>query len=169
MKLLALACTVLLAASCGGKSKPADTTGGGGGDNGGDNGGDDANVPSGPLAAGQWETLDDETRGKFMKKVVLPQMTALFQGFDADEFAKFECETCHGSGAATGNFEMPNPELPVLTMEKIQNPDDDHKAVTEFMATKVKPTMAQLLGRPEWSPEAPDGFGCTGCHTMEQQ
>jgi hypothetical protein len=164
MKHLALL-AILLAAACGSKSKGPDTTAGGGG---GEGGGDDANVPTGPLAAGQWETLDDETRAKFMKAVVLPEMKARFQGFDAEEFAEFDCKTCHGSGVDAGKFEMPNPELPQLTMEKIQNPDADHKAITEFMGTQVKPGMATLLGLPEYSAETPDGFGCMHCHTMEQ-
>lgn len=162
MKHLAL-CAILLAAACGSKSKGPDTGAGVG-----DPGGTDQEVPSGPLAAGQWETLDDETRGAFMNKVVLPDMKAKFQAFDAEEFAEFDCKTCHGSGADAGKFEMPNPELPQLTMEKIQNPDDDHKAITEFMMTQVKPGMATLLGVPEYSPETPDGFGCMHCHTMEQ-
>lgn len=159
MKHLACLLAVFLAAACGSKSKGPDTGGGGGGGDG---------VPTGPLEAGQWETLDDETRAKFMNAVVLPQMKERFQGFDAEEFAEFDCKTCHGSGVDTGTFEMPNPELPALSMEKIQNPDEDHKAITEFMQAQVKPNMALLLGRPEWSPEAPEGFGCTGCHTMEQ-
>jgi hypothetical protein len=163
MKLLASSLAILLAAACGSKSKPADTTGGGGGEGGGE-----AAVPTGPLAPGQWETLDDETRAKFMKGVVLPEMKTAFQTFDAEEFAEFDCKTCHGSGYDTGKFEMPNPELPVLSGQKIMNPDEDHKAITEFMGNTVKPTMARLLGVPEWSPEAPAGFGCGGCHTMEQ-
>jgi hypothetical protein len=164
MKHLALL-AILLAAACGSKSKTPDTTGG---DGTGDRGGTDQGVPSGPLAAGQWETLDDETRAKFMKNVVLPDMKAKFQGFDAEEFAGFDCKTCHGSGVDNGKFEMPNPELPQLSMQEIQAPDEDHKAITEFMMTQVKPGMATLLGLPEYSPETPDGFGCMHCHTMEQ-
>jgi hypothetical protein len=160
MKHLALL-ALLLAAACGSKSKGPETTAGGGDEGGGD-------VPAGPLAAGQWETMDDEARAKFMKAVVVPDMSARFQGFDAAEFAEFDCKTCHGSGAEAGTFEMPNPELPVLTMEKIQNPDEDHKAITEFMMNDVKPNMARLLGLAEWSPEQPEGFSCGGCHTMEQ-
>jgi hypothetical protein len=163
MKHLALL-ALLLAAACGSKSKGPDTTGGGGGGE----GGDDANVPTGPLAAGQWDTLDDETRAKFMKNVVLPDMKAKFQAFDAEEFAEFDCKTCHGSGVDSGKFEMPNPELPALTMAEIQTPDEDHKAIVEFMSTQVKPGMATLLGVAEYSQDNPNGFGCMHCHTMEQ-
>jgi hypothetical protein len=37
----------------------------------------------------------------------------------------------------------------------------------KFMGTQVKPTMAALLGKTEWSPTTPDGFGCYQCHTKE--
>jgi hypothetical protein len=153
-----LSMLVLAAASCGGKTKAADTTVVGGG------GGADA-VPSGPLAAGQWETLDDKTRAQFMGKVVKPTMKELFQTYDGEEFADFDCETCHGDGVQSGNFEMPNPELPQLSSDMIMNPDPDMAAITDVMKTKVRPTMATLLGLPEWSPQAPDGFGCMNCHT----
>ena len=124
---------------------------------------------TGPLAAGQWDGMDKEARAHFMGQVVMPRMKALFQGLDADEFSEFECETCHGSGAVDHTFTMPNPELPQLSQETFANPPpEDEKAVIEFMMTQVRPTMAELLGLPEWSPEHPDGFGCTGCHTMKQ-
>jgi hypothetical protein len=156
-----LALVVILVAACGGKSKPADPGGGGGG-------GGEAAVPEGPLAAGQWESLDHETRAKFMGKVVMPEMKQRFQAFDATEFAEFDCETCHGSGVATGQFEMPNPELPGLDGDMIMNPDADHQAITDFMKNEVRPTTATLLGLPEWGPEKPDGFGCMHCHPMKQ-
>ena len=28
--------------------------------------------------------------------------------------------------------------------------------------------MAALLGKTEWSPTTPDGFGCYGCHTKDE-
>jgi hypothetical protein len=44
----------------------------------------------------------------------------------------------------------------------------DKPQVTQFMATKVKPTMAQLLGMEEFTPDHPSGFGCYQCHTKAQ-
>src|SRR5687768_11563045 len=118
MKLVALASLLLLAAACGPKSKPADPGGGGGGGEGG--GGEEVAVPDGPLAEGQWETMDKETRAKWMGKVVKPAMKDLFAGFDAEEFADFDCETCHGEASVqSGSFEMPTEELPALSGEMI--------------------------------------------------
>ncbi len=149
----------LSAAACGGKSK------GGGGGGGGGGTGPDEPAP-GPLAAGQWEGMDHEARADFMGKAVLPAMAAEFKAFDAVEFAEFDCKTCHGKGADDHSFEMPNADLPQLTVEMIMNPDADHKAVTEFMMTKVKPGMAKLLGKPEYGQDNPTGFGCAACHVI---
>jgi hypothetical protein len=147
------------AAACGGKSTPA---GGGGG------GGTTPEEPAmGPLAAGQWEAMDHEARGKFMAKVVLPAMEAEFKTFDADRFAEVNCKTCHGAGAEDHTFKMPNPDLPELTMELFQNPPEEAKPMLEFMSTTVKPKMAELLGMPQKT-ETTEGFGCDGCHTFKE-
>ena len=64
---------------------------------------------------------------------------------------------------------MPSAELP-----KLPQPTDQagfmalqqkKPEVVKFMGTQVKPTMAKLLGKPEWEPNNPTGFGCYGCHT----
>ncbi|HVK75776.1 MAG TPA: hypothetical protein VM734_20740 [Kofleriaceae bacterium] len=111
--------------------------------------------------------MDHRARAKFMGKVVMPSMRALFEEFDAEAFGTMDCKTCHGPGADDHSFEMPNPQLDALSGDMIMNPDADHKAITEFMMTKVRPTMAQLIGAPEWSPETPEGLGCFACHPMK--
>lgn len=152
------------AAACGGKSTPA---GGGGGGGGGGGTGPTEPKFTGPLAAGQWETLDHEAREDFMAQVVLPAMQAEFKAFDATEFAEINCKTCHGKGADDHSFEMPNADLPQLSMELFQSPPADKQAIMKFMFERVKPEMAKLLGMPEKT-ETQDGFGCTHCHTMKE-
>lgn len=156
MKLAPLACALLLAAACGSKSKSPDTAGGG---NGGDN-------PGAEPAA--WTSLEGPQRAEYMKNVVKPAMAAVFQGHDAEEFSEFGCKTCHGSGVDLGQFDMPSPELPALSMEEIMNPDADHQAITDFMKNQVVPEMAKLLGTTPYDPATNQGFGCFGCHPMEQ-
>ncbi|HUQ08616.1 MAG TPA: hypothetical protein VM261_39260 [Kofleriaceae bacterium] len=156
--------TISAIAACGGKSTPP---GGGGGGGGGGGTGPEAPM-TGPLAAGQWESMDHQARAKFMGDVVLPAMQAEFKAFDATEFAEINCKTCHGKGADDHSFEMPNADLPVLSMAFFQAPPDDKKAVLEFMSTKVKPQMATLLGLPERTETNEDGFGCMHCHTMKE-
>ncbi len=145
----------LALAACGGSSTPA--AGGGGGP---------AEAAPGPLAAGAWAAMDHDARLEFMKRGLMPVMAAEFKAFDGERYADFDCSTCHGPGAAEGNFELPNAELAALSVDMIMNPDDDHKAITEFMGAKVKPGVARLLGLAEYSPATPDGFGCFACHPM---
>ncbi len=152
-------CVVIATAGCGGKSKGAGSGGGGDGDVGDP-------VPEGPLTPGAWDGMSPQQRGTFMKKTVLPAMAGVFLEFDGAEFANMNCKTCHGQGADDGTFKMPNPGLPQLCGDQIMSPDAEHAAITEFMKNEVRPTMATLLGKPEWSPEQPDGFGCFGCHEM---
>lgn len=150
--------SVLFLAACGSKSSPS----GGGGT------GPEPKPAGGPLAAGQWDSMDHEAREHFMEDTVMPRMAAVFKGFDAGEFGQFDCTSCHGSGIADHTYKMPHPDLPALSVDEIANPDEDHKAITEFMMNTVKPEMAALLGKPEYTPENPQGFGCFNCHTMKQ-
>jgi mono/diheme cytochrome c family protein len=115
-----------------------------------------------------WKGMNKKQRKDYMKKTVLPAMRKVFAEFDAKKYRKITCLTCHGDGAEKA-FEMPNPDLPALPTEAagfkaLQEKKPD---LMKFMGTKVKPTMAQLLGKPEFTPQVPDGFGCYGCHTKE--
>jgi hypothetical protein len=119
-----------------------------------------------------WEKMNKDQRKAYMKKVVKPDMQKLFVAFDAKKYANFGCPTCHGDGATDGTFKMPNAKLP-----KLPQPTDKagfmaimqkKPEMAKFMMGKVKPTMASLLGMPEWTPEKPVGFSCYGCHTKEE-
>lgn len=121
--------------------------------------------PDAPVA---WKDLEFSARKKLMKEKVLPEMKLLFAEFDSAKFADVTCQTCHGEGAIDGSFEMPNEALPLLpsTQEGWQKLGADKPTWMEFMATKVKPRMAALLGVPEMDPQHPEngGFGCYACH-----
>ena len=78
----------------------------------------------------------------------MPKMKVAFQAFDADEFKKFGCPTCHGDKAKARKFKMPNAdfhELPgnqagfATLMEK-------KPKMMKFMAETVKPQMATAAG-----------------------
>jgi hypothetical protein len=134
-----------------------------------------ADKPAAAAADGEkkidWEHMSKADRKKYMKTTVAPKMKALFVEFDAKHYKSFNCATCHGDKAAEVKFKMPNPQLP-----KLPQPTDQagfmalqqkKPEAAKFMGTKVKPTMATLLGLPEWSPSNPTGFGCYGCHTKQ--
>jgi hypothetical protein len=116
-----------------------------------------------------FEKLDPGQKAQFMKEKVVPAMTPLFQNHDAKKFAQFGCETCHGKGVKDHHFDMPNKELPKLVVkEMMAGTAKLEKRDIEWMAKEIKPTMAKLLGRTEWTPENPKGFGCGQCHPMEE-
>ncbi len=118
-----------------------------------------------------WAAMSKEQRKEYMKTVVMPQMKETFLAFNADRYKAMNCITCHGEGATEGKFNMPNPKLPRLpnSPEGFQRLMASKPAVMQFMATKVKPQMAQLLNLPEFTPETRKGFGCFACHQKEGQ
>jgi len=136
-------------------------------------------VPTAPspeaVAAGKkidWAKMDAAAKKKYMKATVLPTMKKLFVAFDKKHYSNMTCETCHGKKAADNKFKMPSAELP-----KLPQPTDragfmalqqKKPEAAKFMGTQVKPTMAALLGKPEWAPTNPEGFGCYQCHTKEE-
>ena len=111
--------------------------------------------------------MDFGERKQHMKTVVLPRMKELFVAYDAARYGKMTCSTCHGEGVADGSYRMPSAGLPKLpaSPEGFRRLVTDKPTATQFMLTKVKPTMAKLLGLPEMSPETKTGFGCLSCHT----
>jgi hypothetical protein len=122
-----------------------------------------ASAPATP----SFDDMTEDQKKELMKTVVLPHMKATFQELDAKMFANFSCVTCHGDGAKSGKFTMPNPKLPKL------DPKDDfakamkaHEKTTKFMMERVKPEMTNLLGLQPYDPKTNKGFGCMNCHTM---
>lgn len=126
--------------------------------------------PSEP-SAGKRKSFDAMSPGErmsFMKKVVFPEMSQLFDSGGEEEH-EFGCKTCHGPGAAQGNFKMPNPALPKL--DPSDGFADEKKAKPEavkFMMEQVVPKMAELLGEPVYDPATHEGFGCFECHTKAE-
>jgi hypothetical protein len=116
-----------------------------------------------------WPAMTLEQRKAYMKAVVLPKAKELFVAFDPVRYKELTCATCHGDGATDGKFKMPNPKLPKLPTkpEGFKQLMAEKPTVMEFMAKQVKPTMARLLGEPEWTPETKTGFGCMECHTQQ--
>ena len=117
-----------------------------------------------------WDAMTFEQRKAYMKATVFPKAKELFVAFDPVRYKEFSCATCHGDGATDGKFKMPNPKLPKLPTkpEGFKQLMAEKPQVMEFMAKQVKPTMATLLGEPEWTPETKKGFGCVECHTQQQ-
>jgi hypothetical protein len=139
-----------------------------------------ASAPATPQATAKvagpprpWKEMTPQERGKYMKEVVTPTMKAAFKQFDAHEFAKFGCETCHGDEPKARKFKMPNPDLPALpaTAAGFGPLMEKKPKMMKFMGEVVKPQMAALLGLPALDPKKPEagGFSCTACHTLKKE
>jgi hypothetical protein len=126
-------------------------------------------IDAGNLAGQKsWRDMSHDERLALMKAAVLPQMKKAFQQFDPKQFADFSCATCHGTRAKSGNFDMPNPELPNFSKDKgaFAPAARKHPAMMKFMVHGVAPEMASILGLPQWDVQNPTGFGCQSCHVM---
>lgn len=115
-----------------------------------------------PAKTPPWGQMSQAQKIVFMKEVVTPQMAQSFQAHDPEEFAEFNCATCHGPSAATGDFHMPTPALPRLGDFEVAK--QAHPKDMAFMMQTVVPQMAQLLDEPAFDPKTQKGFGCFECH-----
>jgi hypothetical protein len=117
-----------------------------------------------------WEKMSKADKKQYMKDVVMPKMKPLFHDFDPKKFDNFKCVTCHGNGARTGEFKMPNPDLPKLPATKAgwDSLNNGKAAMMKFMSKTVKPTMTDLLGMKPYDMKTNTGFSCGNCHEMEK-
>jgi hypothetical protein len=190
-RLVCLIALALAAAACSSKSKPEqgagsstpappapadsaapaiDAAGGSGSTDGSADGSGSAMDGSGASAdepQSEFDKLSHEDKVKFMKTKVMPAMKPIFQKFDAKEYAKFGCKTCHGKDPKKVKYKMPNPDLKPLDFAAIKAGKVEPKMV-ELMSKSVKPEMAKIFGMPEMSQTEPNGFGCLHCHTQKQ-
>jgi len=103
-----------------------------------------------------------EDRQVYMSTTVLPHMRDTFAAFDGERYAEFSCQTCHPTGAARGDYAMPDPGIPPLSRWHFRAEQwKKHPETVQFMWEQVKPQMSTLLG----GPKGLRGFNCTSCHT----
>jgi hypothetical protein len=120
-----------------------------------------------PVAPKPWEEMTMEEKGAFMNAEVQPYMAELFREYDSEEFATFNCGTCHGEDMQERNFEMPAPSLPALhesgTPEQEQMVQD-HPRMVRFMFNHVVPAMRTMIRAEPFDPDTGEGFSCFTCH-----
>jgi hypothetical protein len=116
-----------------------------------------------------WAGMSKADKKQYMRDVVMPKMKTLLHDFDTTKYANVKCVTCHGNGARTGEFKMPNPDLPKLPGTKAgwDSLNNGKAAMMKFMSKTMKPTMADLLGIKQYDMKTGTGFGCGNCHTSE--
>lgn len=133
--------------------------------------GDDAAAAEGGDEGGEaaepkvWADMNFDERKMYMGTVVWPQMKEKFQAHDAEAFADFKCQTCHGDDMKEVKFEMPNALTPLPADDPMKAAMDMDEEVAKFMAEVVVPTMAEQLGA---EPGPGEGqVGCFTCHLKE--
>lgn len=107
-----------------------------------------------------WAEMSHGDREMDMVGRFHPIFREYFVEHDAEEFAEFGCESCHGSDMQARNFEMPNPELPPVPPAGTPEYAALHEAHGEmmtFMEEEVTPAMQTMLGLGA-------SFTCNGCH-----
>ncbi|NLE49131.1 MAG: hypothetical protein GX614_12080 [Sandaracinaceae bacterium] len=106
-----------------------------------------------------WEEMSAFERELYMVGKVNPVMAELFQNANAERYANFSCETCHGESMREVDFKMPakdlfplpDPESPAWAQLETSFPE-----VMRFMKEEVTPSMGTLLGIERYS--------CMHCH-----
>lgn len=111
--------------------------------------------------------MDHAQRLDYMKHTVFPKMKDEFTAYDAKRYGEMNCGTCHGDGAKSGDFKMPNPKLPKLPAEEagFKKLGESKPDAVKFMGSKVVPDMATMLGEAPFNMQTHQGFGCFECHT----
>jgi hypothetical protein len=103
-----------------------------------------------------WDDKTFQQRMEHMGLVVFPSMKEAFQGYDADRFADFKCQTCHGDDMKDVKYEMPNAATPLDPADPVADGNGIDEAMTKFMLESVLPKMKEHL--------AGHDVTCNTCH-----
>jgi hypothetical protein len=101
---------------------------------------------------------------------VLPAMEKLFGSWRPEDYGaagSFRCQTCHGENfdKPPVDFHMPRVSYPLDPEDPLGKAMAYDADAARFMAEKVVPEMAKLLGEEPYDPAAGTGtFSCFRCH-----
>ncbi len=112
-----------------------------------------------------WAAMDQARRMAHMRRQVVPRAAAVFRAWRPERYRDFDCATCHGPGAAGGDYRMPTDHLPRLSGEVLLGPEfERHPDTTDLKLDRLVPEMAEALGVSSFSIITRSGFGCYSCH-----
>jgi len=107
-----------------------------------------------------WSEMSHEDRGSDMVMRFEPAFRVMFQAHDAEEYADFDCASCHGDDMEEREYAMPSAHLPPVPppgTDAYRQMSEQAPEVMRFMEEDVTPTMQTMLGTGAT-------FTCTGCH-----
>jgi hypothetical protein len=110
-----------------------------------------------------FSAMSSAQRLEHMKRVIRPEMGALFKEFDAVRFADFGCKTCHGLNGDDTHDVLPTLHFTANGHEKLMA---EKPAIMKFMIERVAPSMADKLHEKRYDQATRSGFGCGGCHRI---
>lgn len=115
--------------------------------------------------APKFASLPKDKKVEVMSQKVVPNLGKDFKEFDGKRFGTFNCATCHGPK----KNEDPHKVLPKLTLSNggFEKLSKKHPEMMKFMAEKVTPAMAGMMGEKPFDPATHQGFGCGGCHEVK--
>ena len=117
-------------------------------------GGGAATEPGAPGVA--WADKNRQQRMETMGLVVFPSMKEAFQAHDAERYADFKCQTCHGDDAKDVDYKMPNAVTPLSKDDPVGDGNGIDEEMTKFMMESVVPKMKEHLEGAE--------VNCHSCH-----
>ena len=125
-----------------------------------------ADAPAEPEAAKVWADMNVDERKMHMGTVVWPHMKEKFIAANAEQYADFKCQTCHGDDMTEVGFKMPNALTPLPVTDTFKAAMDMDPEIAKFMGEVVVPTMAADLNMEAGSGEGQ--IGCFSCHLKDE-
>ena len=116
--------------------------------------------PGAPSVA--WSRKTREQRMEFMGLSVYPRMRDVFQSHDAESYAQFRCQTCHGEDMEARDFKMPSSLFALPEADPVAAALEHDAKTARLMVDEVVPEMRSLLGRND--PATAQRLSCFSCH-----
>jgi hypothetical protein len=112
-----------------------------------------------------WSEKSRVQRMEYMGLVFYPKMRELFRGEDAQAYAHFRCQTCHGEDMVAADYRMPNGLHPLPAISPLEAALAHDEKTARFMTDRVVPALRELLGtgNPPAAGDS-DSVACHACH-----
>ncbi len=129
--------------------------------------GDDQSGEVALPADNEWQYLSFERRHSQMTFLVHPTMMEKFQAFYKTPTPELTCASCHGENAESEGYNRANSDIKPLKPSRVRALYEAGATLTplqRFKRDDITPTMARLMGVPQYDPTTGLGFSCFGCH-----
>ena len=115
----------------------------------------------------EWRYLSLERRHSQMTFLLHPTMMEHLQAFYKTPIPELTCASCHGENAEAAGYNLSNSKLKALKPSRVRALYEAGATLSPeqlFKRDDITPTMARLMGVPQYNPATGLGFSCFGCH-----